>query len=172
MFITHMDIPKLIVEKLTQYNFLTNILPGTVLCIMLKYIAKIDLIIEPNWYLSGILFYFVGIVNNRFSSVVIEPILKKCKVIKHVKYAEYIRAEAKDEKLTTLSNENNVFRAYISVVLLSIFGFIYNKWLSSFQFTSNYGILIILILILVLFVFSYRKQTKYVVNRVKTNNKG
>lgn len=167
-----MELLKIIVDKLSQYNFLNNILPGTVLCILLKYIAGIDFIIEPNWYLSGILFYFVGLVNNRFSSVVIEPILKKCSIVKHVKYAEFIRAEAKDEKLTTLSNENNVFRAYISVVLLSIFGFIYSKWLSSFQFTSNHGILIILILILVLFVFSYRKQTKSVVNRVKTNIKG
>ena len=167
-----MELLKIIVDKLSQYNFLNNILPGTVLCILLKYSVGIDFIIEPKWYLSGILFYFVGLVNNRFSSVVIEPILKKCSIVKHVTYAEFIRAEAKDEKLTTLSNENNVFRAYISVVLLSIFGFIYSKWLSSFQFTSNYGILIILILILVLFVFSYRKQTKYVVNRVKTNIKG
>ena len=138
----------------------------------LSTLLESTLLLSRTGIYPAFFFYFVGLVNNRFSSVVIEPILKKCSIVKHVKYAEFIRAEAKDEKLTTLSNENNVFRAYISVVLLSIFGFIYSKWLSSFQFTSNHGILIILILILVLFVFSYRKQTKYVVNRVKTNIKG
>lgn len=32
-----MEIIKLIFNKLSQYNFLTNILPGTVLCIIIKY---------------------------------------------------------------------------------------------------------------------------------------
>ena len=32
-----MEALKLLVDKLSQYNFLTNILPGTVLCLILKH---------------------------------------------------------------------------------------------------------------------------------------
>lgn len=161
-----METIKLIVDKLSQYNFLTNILPGTVLCILLKYVAGIDCVITADWYLSGIIFYFVGIVNNRFSSLVVELILKKCKIVKFVDYSRFLEAEKIDRKVTILSNENNVFRAYISVAFLTTIGFAYQRCLSRFSFFVNYGGLVLQILICALFVFSYKKQTRYVTDRV------
>jgi hypothetical protein len=59
-----MDTSKLIVEKLSQYNFITNILAGTILCVVLRYIIGYDLLVTDP-YLSSIIFYFVGIVVNR-----------------------------------------------------------------------------------------------------------
>lgn len=78
-----MEILKLVIDKLSQYNFLTNILPGTVLCIILKYLVGYDLI-PDDYYQAGIVFYFVGMVNSRVGSLVIEPILK---AISWVKFA-------------------------------------------------------------------------------------
>lgn len=54
-----MDIIKLIFDKLSQYNFLTNILPGTVLCIILKNLVGYDLI-PTDYYQAGIVFLFRG----------------------------------------------------------------------------------------------------------------
>lgn len=54
-----MDILKIIVDKLSQYNFLTNIIPGSVLCIILKYVAEVDLI-PKEAYSAGIVFYFAA----------------------------------------------------------------------------------------------------------------
>ena len=71
-----MEVIKLLVDKLSQYNFLTNILPGTVLCLILKHIGY-DIIPFENLYLTGIVFYFIGMVNNRFSSLIIEWICIK-----------------------------------------------------------------------------------------------
>lgn len=48
-----MEALKLLVDKLSQYNFLTNILPGTVLCLILKH-SGYDIISFDNWYLTGI----------------------------------------------------------------------------------------------------------------------
>ena len=81
-----MDGLKIFVEKLSQYNFLTNILPGTILCMILTYCVGYNFLISDNWYLQGVVFYFIGIVNNRFGSLVIENLLKKLRLVKEVLY--------------------------------------------------------------------------------------
>ena len=121
-----MEILKLVIDKLSQYNFLTNILPGTVLCIILKYLVGYDLI-PDDYYQAGIVFYFVGMVNSRVGSLVIEPILKAISWVKFAPYSEFLRAEKEDAKLTILSQENNVFRSYISLMFISILGYIYKN---------------------------------------------
>lgn len=52
-----MEILKLVIDKLSQYNFLTNILPGTVMCVILKYLVGYDLI-PDDYYQAGIVFLF------------------------------------------------------------------------------------------------------------------
>ena len=60
-----MDIIKLIFDKLSQYNFLTNILPGTVLCIILKNLVGYDLI-PTDYYQAGV----TDTLSHRKSSIV------------------------------------------------------------------------------------------------------
>ena len=155
-----MDIIKLIFDKLSQYNFLTNILPGTVLCIILKNLVGYDLI-PTDYYQAGIVFYFVGMVNSRVGSLIIEPILKK---ICWIKFA----------KLTVLSQENNVYRSYISVMFIAVMGYIYkNISLDWCKFMKNEP-LVLIVSLLILFLFAYRKQTSFVRKRVENfmkNNK-
>ena len=115
-----MDTLRLLIDKLSQYNFLTNILPGTVLCILIKYIVGYNFFVIEDWYLMGVVFYFVGMVNNRFGSLIVEPFLKWIHFTKKAPYKDFVRAEKQDEKVTTLSMENNVFRSYISASSIHI----------------------------------------------------
>lgn len=164
-----METFRLLIDKLSQYNFLTNILPGTVLCIVLKFLIGYEVFVSEDWYLMGIVFYFVGMVNNRFSSLVIEPILKCTHFVNFAPYKDYVSAEKKDAKVTTLSMENNVFRSYVSVFVLSLFAYGYKHGFNAFFPYQLSQELLLIILLLVLFAFSYRKQTKYVKNRVEAN---
>ena len=66
-----MDAIKAILEKLSSYNILTNIIPGAVLCVVLRYLVGYDLFADNNWFVLGVLFYILGVINNRFSSLVI-----------------------------------------------------------------------------------------------------
>ncbi len=157
---------KLILDKLSGYNFLTNILPGTVLCILLKYIVGYDLIVSGDWYISGIIFYFVGMTNNRFGSVVIEEIAKKTGFVCFSNYKDYIKAEEKDDKIKTISTDNNVYRSYVSVLLLTLLAYVYKFSSSHLDFLEIYKVPIILCLLLLLFAASYRKQSLYVNKRV------
>ena len=162
-----MELGKLIIEKLSQYNFLTNILPGTVLCILLHYLVGYKLMLE-NSYLSGILFYFVGMINGRFSSLVVEPLLKKTKVIVFAPYKNFVLAEKEDAKITQLSQENNTYRSYVSVMIVTLAAYVYKYTLAEYSFFQQNGIFILFALLVLLFIFSYRKQTEYVKRRVDT----
>ena len=160
-----MEVIKLIFDRLSQYNFLTNILPGTVLCIIMKYLVGYDLI-PDDYYQAGIVFYFVGMVNSRVGSLIVEPILKVISWVKFAPYPEFLQAEKEDPKLTLLSQENNVFRSYISVMFISIVGYIYkNCTLDLRQFLSD-DPLVLIVILFVLFLFAYRKQTSFVKKRV------
>lgn len=164
-----MEILKLLIDKLSQYNFLTNIIPGTVLCIVLNYLVGYDMFVNEDWYLMGIVFYFVGMVNNRFGSLVVEPLLKYSHFVKFAPYTDFVTAEKKDAKITTLSMENNVFRSYISVFVLSLLAYGFKFGMSIINPCQNTQNVLLIIMLLLLFAFSYRKQTKYVKNRVESN---
>lgn len=161
-----MEILKLIIDKLSQYNFLTNILPGTVLCIILKSLVGYDLI-PDDYYQAGIVFYFVGMVNSRVGSLVIEPILKAISWVKFAPYSEFLRAEKEDAKLTILSQENNVFRSYISLMFISILGYIYKNCSLDLRLSLNNESLVLIVILFVLFLFAYKKQTSFVRKRVE-----
>lgn len=166
-----MDTPKLIIDKLSQYSFITNILPGAILCIILKYLVGYDLFFTNDWVLIGIIFYFVGMVNNRVGSVIIMPILRWTRFIKLKPYAEYISAEKKDEKITTLSLESTAFRSYISVCFLSLLSMLFKTLSDRSEFINNNTSLILLLLLFILFLFSYRKQIRFVRDRIDNANK-
>lgn len=161
-----MEILKLVIDKLSQYNFLTNILPGTVLCIILKYLVGYDLI-PDDYYQAGIVFYFVGMVNSRVGSLVIEPILKAISWVKFAPYSEFLRAEKEDAKLTILSQENNVFRSYISLMFISILCYIYKNCSLDLRLSLNNESLVLIVILFVLFLFAYKKQTSFVRKRVE-----
>ena len=163
-----MELGKLILEKLSQYNFLTNILPGTVLCIMLKYLVGYEIFL-PDAYLAGIIFYFAGMVNSRFSSQIVEPILKKTKWLEYAPYADFVKAEQKDAKITLLSQENNTYRAYVSVMLITIVAYLYKNYLAVFDIVKENEAIVLLAMIGILFLCAYRKQTVYVKKRVEAN---
>ena len=163
-----MEFGKFIIEKLSQYNFLTNILPGTVLCIVLKYLIGYDLLLSDT-YLAGILFYFVGMINSRVSSLIVEPFLKWTRWLVFAPYSDYVKAEQKDAKIILLSQENNTYRAYVSVMFISIIAYFYRNYLAVFDFIKENEIVILLVLIGFLFLCAYRKQTSYVKKRVETN---
>lgn len=166
-----MDGLKIVIETLSQYNFLTNILPGTVLCIVLKCIVGYDLLQTSDLYLTGVICYFTGMVNNRFGSVVIEPLCKWTRLVRFAPYRDFLKAEKIDEKITILSMENNVFRSYISVFALTLLAYGYRLLADCVVFFNDIKECILLASLLILFCLSYRKQTKYVRERVEALQK-
>lgn len=157
-----------LIEKLSSYQILNYLIPGSVFCVLLKHLVGYD-IIHFSMVENVIICYFVGMVNNRLGSLVLYPILKKTKFIKEADYPDFVVAEKKDSKVTILSDINNVFRSFANVMLLLLcsLGIKNINCISIFVIGNINWIAIISLFIL--FLFSVRKQTKFVRNRVDAN---
>ena len=94
--------------------------------------------------------------------------------IKFAPYPEFLKAEKNDPKLTVLSQENNVYRSYISVMFIAVMGYIYKNISFDWCLFLKDEPLVLIVSLLVLFLFAYRKQTSFVRKRVENfmkNNK-
>ena len=165
-----MDTVAKLIEKISTYQILNYMIPGSVLCVLLKYWVGYDLI-AFSAVENVIIVYFVGMVNSRLSSLVLKKILKKTRFIKETERDDFIMAEKKDAKLTVLSDINNMFRAMANVMLLLLvaYGMKYIGSIETFVL-DNFNWIAIGALFL-LFLFSFREQTKVVKNRTEIDNK-
>ena len=157
-----------LIEKLSSYQILNYLIPGSVFCVLLKHLVGYD-IIHFSMVENVIMCYFVRMVNSRLGSLILYPILNKTKFIKEAEYPDFVAAEKKDSKVTILSDINNVFRSFANVMLLLLcaLGIKNIDCISNFV-TGNIN-WIAIITLFILFLFSVRKQTKFVRDRVEAN---
>ena len=157
-----------LLEKISAYQFLNYLIPGLIFVYSIEYLGIYDLQ-DDNVLLMLFGGYFAGMVLSRIGSLIFEKYLLKWKFIEFAPYKDFKEAESKDNKITTLSTENNTYRTLLATffVLFIIYGislipcvsdFIHSKWMW----------LVVLALLCVLFLFSYRKQTSYVRKSVET----
>lgn len=161
-----------IVEKISSYNIVNNLYPGILFVYVLKIMLGTNLL-SDNWLENLIVFYFVGMVLSRTGSIIIEPVMKKIKIIKYVPYQDYVKASSIDPIVDTLSETNNTYRTLLSTFICA---FVYKLGTSINEVCLKNKIIflqenkdwILLTLLILLFVFSYVKQTSYVRKRVES----
>lgn len=157
------------------YNLLTNLIPGTLLAILLKYFVEgCDIFsITDNTWIIAVILYFMGLINSRISSLMFEPLFKKLKIVKYASYDDYTKAEFKDTsgKLTLLSQANNEYRSYLSVFTLVIIFKLFFLSTKIKEFVTDYISWFVLLFGFILFLFSYRKQVAYITSRITQLNK-
>ena len=161
-----------IVEKISSYNIVNNLYPGILFVYVLKIMFGTNLL-SNNWVENLIVFYFVGMVLSRIGSIIIEPIMKKIKIIKYAPYQDYVKASSIDPLVGTLSETNNTYRTLLSTFICV---FVYKLGASinevclknKITFLQENKDWILLTLLVLLFVFSYVKQTSYVRKRVES----
>lgn len=158
-----------ILGKLDSYQILTNLLPGAFFVYILKIFLGISLPAD-NVVENIVVYYFAGLVINRIGSLTIEPILKKVRFIKHAPYPSFVKAERINPKITTLSEMNNYTRSLLtSAILFPIIWIIQALSVEWHWLSANWKVVAAIFLI-VIFLFSYRKQSKYVCDRVEAVN--
>lgn len=151
-----------ILEKISAYQFLNYIIPGTIFIILLDVFCIYNLL-QYNIFLILFGRYFLGVILSRIGSLVIEFYLKKWKFIVFASYEDFKDAESQNPKVSILSTENNLYRTILAMllILLILFGlnlipivniFLHTKWMA----------LTTIVLTIFLFLFAYRKQTSYV----------
>ena len=159
---------KELLKILKSYNIFTSLYPGYLFAIFCEesiqnYIVSIH---EKSVILGVVFCYFVGTLINKIGSLFIEWGAKKIEFVKFAQYEDYISATAKDAKIELFSEVNNTYRS-----LSALFGVLFVMNLIVFLpqciqdfICSKFTVLIMMFLIM---MFAYRKQTEYVVKRVK-----
>ncbi|WP_297204880.1 hypothetical protein [uncultured Brachyspira sp.] len=155
-------------DKITSYNLLNNILPGAVTYYILKMLTHLNI---PDFSILGEIFiyYFIGLLCSRIGSLIIEPICKTFKFVVYADYSDYSKAEEKDSKINILLEVNNMYRTFSAsffiLILISVVNILkFHK--ISLNNLYLYGFIFVCF---ILFLFSYRKQTSYIVKKVKQN---
>ena len=154
-----------LLDKLSSYNLLNSLIPGSIFSYLLQYICSIN-IISSSTVENFFIYYFVGMVLSRIGSIFIEPLAKKLKLITYTGYNDYVIASKIDNKIDVLLETSNLYRTIISIGLLIIAVKIYTFAEQYMTCLSNADQYIILIALVVIFSLSYKKQTKYIKDRV------
>lgn len=155
-----------LLAKLSSYNVFNYLLPGVLVAVLGTAMSSFKLLVD-DIVVGVFLYYFYGLVVSRVGSLVVEPVLKRITLVRFAPYADFVAASRIDEKLETLSEQNNMYRTLASTFLcLTLLG-LADSILARLPTFSDYGVQIGVLLLLALFIWSYRKQTKYVAARVE-----
>lgn len=162
-----------IAEKISSYDLINNLIPGAVYVSIVERTTAFELGAD-NLIAQAVLYYFAGTVIGRIGSLCVEQkLIGRTSGVETVPYADFTRAEKldKDGKITVLSAVNNMYRTFVSVslcILLTVLADIAWSWLPKCEWTIQAFTMAGSIALAAIFAKSYKKQTGYVVSRVKT----
>lgn len=156
-----------LLSKLSSYNILNNLLPGVIFCTLLPTITEYS-ISNQDLLTLGFIYYFVGLTISRVSSITIEPLLKKFGFVKFVSYSSYNEALSKNPKLDILSETNNTYRSIIAVCFSLCMAKIYEIVATKCAISHQTDMALLIIVLSILFLYSYKKQTKYIVDNINS----
>ena len=114
--------------------------------------------------------YFIGLVISRFGSLCIEPLLKALKFVKFAEYKEFITAIKIDPEIKILLEASNMYRTICSMIILLPVLRLYQWIEQSINYLICLRIFVFILLMIVVFLLSYRKQTEYIIKRIKASN--
>ena len=159
---------KEILDKLSSYNLFNYLLPGAVFIVIADSLTSY-IFWQENLIVGAFLAYFIGLIVSRFGSLIVEPILKKASFLKFADYADFILASKEDPKIEMLSEANNMYRTFCSMLILLMLLKLFELIEFRYPILKNINPYILIILLLVMFLYSYKKQTEYIVKRIKEN---
>lgn len=155
-----------ILSKISSYNLFNYLLPGIIFAVLVERITTYK-IIQSDIIVGLFLYYFCGLVISRIGSLIIEPAMQKVSFVKFAPYKEYVQISAKDPALETLSEVNNMYRTLCALFLMLLVTKAFEAITMCLNMSGNGSAYIIFALLLALFALSFRKQTKYITQRVE-----
>ena len=157
-----------LLAKISSYNIFNYLLPGAVFVAISQPWTGYSFD-QTNLVVAAFVYYFMGMVISRIGSLVVEPIAKKSSFVKFSAYSDFVKASQKDTKLETLSEANNTYRTLCGLFLAVIALKLYSLGEQAIPALIVWRVYILTVFLLVLFAASYKKQTRYVFERVRAN---
>lgn len=158
-----------LLNKLSSYNVFNYLFPGVLFAVLATRTTHYNFM-QPEIIVGLFVYYFIGLVLSRIGSLLIEPLLRKLKVVTFAPYREFVAACKSDAKIEVLSEVNNTYRSLCSVFIAELLLKGYERIEAFFPQIRRHGALLVCVLLLVMFLLSYRKQTGYITKRIRANS--
>lgn len=154
-----------LLEKITSYNLFNYLFPGITFVYLIETYTKFTHAQETDYLFILVWAYFVWLVISRLWSLCVEPIMRK--IVVFADYKDFLKASDKDKKIEILSEQNNMYRTIIAMLILFLVTKIYEAIVTSFPKIELSSIYIVIVLLIILFILSYRKQITYITKRIE-----
>ena len=158
-----------LLDKLTSYNLFNYLLPGAVFAYFAEQSFGVKLV-PDDLVTAAFVYYFLGVVVSRFGSLVLEPLLKKLRLVKFESYAAFLSASDKDPKLEVLVESANMYRTFLSIMLLLLLLTAYLEAEIFYPTLTEWRGLIGGSTLALIFLSAYKKQVNYISSRVRKGN--
>lgn len=153
-------------DRISSYNLFNYLVPGALFAVCLETITEHTITLN-NVVIDLFIWYFIGLVISRVGSLVVEPALRKIGFIERTEYSEYVAATASDRQIQVLLEASNMYRTLLALFAVLFVVKITEPIILRFGVTNNVMHYAGLGALMILFGVSYRKQTRYIVRRVK-----
>ena len=157
-----------LLSKLSSYNLFNYLFPGVIFAFLADEVTNYAFI-QSNIVIGLFLYYFIGLVISRFGSLVIEPLLRRVSFVRFAEYKNFVAACKEDDKLEILLEVNNTYRTLCSLFLLLPILKLYEYFELIIPFLKGWRTVLIIVSLFMVFLFSFKKQTGYIVKRIKAN---
>lgn len=160
---------KELLNKLSSYNLFNYLFPGVIFSFLVPATTEYSFI-QKDIVIGLFVYYFAGLVVSRVGSLLLEPLLKRLRLVKFTDYKAYVEARKKDETLLTLLEAQNSYRTIAAGFLLLCVLRLYGKIEAAVPILKEYEQSVLIVLLSVLFLVSYLKQSNYVYRRIVVNS--
>ena len=160
------EVASSILEKISSYNLFNFLFTGAIFLVGSDVIAGTQFLSGPVAVFI-LIAYFLGMVLSCVGSLIIEPILKKIGFVKFANYADFLKAEKSDGKILVLLEMTNTYRTLMSVFLALAGVKIGVAMKDKYPALIPYVEWLWPFLTAALFAFAYRKQSKFIHDRVQ-----
>src|SRR5579863_3874075 len=157
-----------LLTKLSSYNLFNYLQPGVLFAVLASEVTPYYLL-RKDLVTGLFLYYFLGMVVSRFGSLVISPVLRGLGFVRFADYKSFVVASKKDPQMEILSEVNNTYRTLSSLFSLLLLLKICAKIEATFPWLREREALLLVVILLIMFLFAYRKQTSFIVKRIKAN---
>ena len=87
-----------LLNKLSEYHFVQSLVPGMIFTYCSKMFYEINFLTDKPIY-DFCVILIIGIIISRIGSIIVEPLLKKIKILNFCNYSDYIKASQNDSTI-------------------------------------------------------------------------
>jgi hypothetical protein len=159
-----------LLDKIGSYNIFNYLLPGILFATFVDALTSFQ-VLQKDIAIGVFVYYFLGSIVNRIGSLFIEPALRKVGIVKFAPYKDYVRASKTDPKLDVLSEANNMYRTFCSLLICVGAVVLYDRATVWWPVLLAVAPAVLIVGLLCLYLLSYIKQTAYIAKRIEASAK-